>query len=142
MAMAVRQNKDDPGIGGHISTYASLATLVEVGFHHFFHAQYGDQPGDLVYFQGHASPGIYAHAFLEGRLSEEHLRNFRHELRDQPGLPFIPASVPDARLLVLSHGFEPPDHHNQDRPQERIRHVGRRPDHEVASHGLNMRRQD
>ncbi len=90
MAMVVRQNKYDPGIGGHISTYASMATLLEVGFNHFFHARYGDQPGDLIYFQGHASPGIYARAFLEGRLSEEHLRNFRHELRDHPGLPSYP----------------------------------------------------
>ncbi len=90
MAMVVRANKYDPGIGGHISTYASLATLVEVGFNHFFHASYGDQPGDLVYFQGHASPGIYARAFLEGRLSEKHLENFRHELRDHPGLSSYP----------------------------------------------------
>ena len=90
MAMVVRQNKYDPGIGGHISTYASLATLLEVGFNHFFHAKYGDQPGDLVYFQGHASPGVYARAFLEGRLSEEHLKNFRHELRDHPGLSSYP----------------------------------------------------
>jgi pyruvate dehydrogenase E1 component len=90
MAMVVRQNKYDPGIGGHISTYASLATLLEVGFNHFFHASYGDQPGDLIYFQGHASPGVYARAFLEGRLSEEHLKNFRHELRDHPGLPSYP----------------------------------------------------
>src|SRR5579863_5832644 len=67
MAMVVRQNKYDPGIGGHISTYASLATLLEVAFNHFFHARHGDQPGDLVYFQGHASPGVYARAFLEGR---------------------------------------------------------------------------
>ena len=57
MAMVVRQNKYDPNIGGHISTYASLATLPEVGFNHFFHGSYGDQPGDFVYFQGHASPG-------------------------------------------------------------------------------------
>jgi pyruvate dehydrogenase E1 component len=90
MAMVVRQNKYDAGIGGHISTYASLATLLEVGFNHFFHAAYGDQPGDLVYFQGHASPGVYSRAFLEGRLSEERLKNFRHELRDQPGLPSYP----------------------------------------------------
>ena len=54
MAMVVRQNKYDAGIGGHISTYASLATLLEVGFNHFFRASYGDQPGDLIYFQGHA----------------------------------------------------------------------------------------
>jgi pyruvate dehydrogenase E1 component len=90
MAMVVRQNKYDPGIGGHISTYASLATLLEVGFNHFFHARYGDEPGDLLYFQGHASPGIYARAFLEGRLSEEHLKNFRHELREHPGLSSYP----------------------------------------------------
>ena len=90
MAMVVRQNKYDAGIGGHISTYASLATLLEVGFNHFFHASYGDQPGDLVYFQGHASPGIYARAFLEGRLTEDHLKNFRHELREHPGLSSYP----------------------------------------------------
>jgi pyruvate dehydrogenase E1 component len=90
MAMVVRQNKYDAGIGGHISTYASLATLLEVGFNHFFHASYGDQPGDLVYFQGHASPGVYARAFLEGRLTPEHLKNFRHELRDHPGLSSYP----------------------------------------------------
>src|ERR1017187_3027118 len=90
MAMVVRQNKYDAGIGGHISTYASLATLLEVGFNHFFRASYGDQPGDLIYFQGHASPGVYARAFLEDRLSEDHLKNFRHELRDKPGLSSYP----------------------------------------------------
>ncbi|HMD70933.1 MAG TPA: pyruvate dehydrogenase (acetyl-transferring), homodimeric type [Bryobacteraceae bacterium] len=90
MAMVVRQNKYDAGIGGHISTYASLATLLEVGFNHFFHASYGDLPGDLVYFQGHASPGVYARAFLEGRLNEQHLKNFRHELRAEPGLSSYP----------------------------------------------------
>src|SRR5271165_702691 len=90
MAMVVRANKSDAGIGGHISTFASLATLQEVGFNHFFHAKHGDQPGDFVYFQGHASPGIYARAFLEGRLSEEHLMNFRHELREHPGLSSYP----------------------------------------------------
>src|SRR5437899_4462468 len=75
MAMVHRQNKKDPGIGGHISTYSSLATLLEVGFNHFFHATYGDQPGDFVYFQGHASPGVYARAFLEGRLTEQPREN-------------------------------------------------------------------
>src|SRR5207237_3753065 len=73
MAMVHRQNKKDKGIGGHISTYSSLATLLEVGFNHFFHATYNDQPGDFVYFQGHASPGVYSRAFLEGRLTEKHL---------------------------------------------------------------------
>ncbi len=90
MAMVHRQNKKDPGIGGHISTYSSIASLLEVGFNHFFRANYGEQPGDFVYFQGHASPGVYARAFLEGRLNEQDLENFRHELREQPGLSSYP----------------------------------------------------
>ena len=90
MAMVSHQNKYDDGIGGHISTYSSLATLLEVGFNHFFRGSYDDQPGDLIYFQGHASPGVYARAFLEGRLTEEHLNNFRHELREGPGLSSYP----------------------------------------------------
>jgi len=90
MAMVVRANKYDAGIGGHISTYASLATLTEVGHNHFFHGKHGDQPGDFVYFQGHASPGTYARAFLQGRITEKHLENFRHELRAEPGLSSYP----------------------------------------------------
>ena len=113
MAMVVRQNKYDAGIGGHISTYASLATLLEVGFNHFFHASYGDQPGDLIYFQGHASPGVYARAFLEGRLTEEHLKNFRHELRDTPGL----SSYPHPWLMPDFWQF--PDRLDGPRPDQR-----------------------
>jgi pyruvate dehydrogenase E1 component len=90
MAMVHGQNKKDPGIGGHISTYSSLATLLEVGFNHFFRANYGDQPGDFIYFQGHTSPGVYARAYLEGRFDEARLKNFRHELRDTPGLSSYP----------------------------------------------------
>jgi pyruvate dehydrogenase E1 component len=90
MAMVHRQNKKDPGIGGHISTYSSLATLIEVGFNHFFQARYGDQVGDFLYLQGHASPGIYARAFLAGMLTVDDLNNFRHELRDTPGLSSYP----------------------------------------------------
>src|SRR6201996_4413823 len=90
LAMVHKQNKYDPGIGGHISTYSSLATLLEVGFNHFFRAKYGDQPGDFIYFQGHASPGVYARAFLEGRFDEARLKNFRHELRGEPGLSSYP----------------------------------------------------
>src|SRR5665213_3047249 len=94
MAMVHRQNKKDAGIGGHISTYSSQATLLEVGFNHFFRAKYptanGDQPGDFIYFQGHASPGVYARAFLEGRFDEGRLKNFRHELRGEPGLSSYP----------------------------------------------------
>src|SRR5271157_4844101 len=90
-AMVVRANKNDANIGGHLATYASLATLLEVGYNHFFRGSYpgagGNRlPGDFVYFQGHASPGVYARAFVEGRLKETHLENFRHELRDHPGL--------------------------------------------------------
>jgi len=110
MAMVVHQNKYDAGIGGHISTYASLATLLEVGFNHFFRATYGDQPGDLIYFQGHASPGVYARAFLEGRLSEDHLSNFRHELRETPGLSSYPHPwlMPDFwRFPTVSMGLGP-----------------------------------
>ena len=106
MAMVVRANKYDHGIGGHISTYASLATLVEVGFNHFFRAAYGDQPGDLVYFQGHASPGFYARAFLEGRLNEKHLENFRHELREHPGLSSYPHPWLMPRFLAVPDGLD------------------------------------
>ncbi len=101
MAMVHRQNKKDPGIGGHISTYASLATLLEVGFNHFFHASYGDEPGDFVYFQGHASPGVYARAFLEGRITMDQLNNYRHELRETPGL----SSYPHPWLMPSFWGF-------------------------------------
>jgi pyruvate dehydrogenase E1 component len=90
MAMVHGQNKKDAGIGGHISTYSSLATLLEVGFNHFFHAKYGEEPGDFIYFQGHASPGVYARAYLEGRFDDDRLKNFRHELRETPGLSSYP----------------------------------------------------
>jgi pyruvate dehydrogenase E1 component len=90
MAMVVRANRDFKGIGGHISTYASSATLYEVGFNHFFHARTEDHTGDLVYFQGHASPGVYARAFVEGRLSEDNLLHFRRELPRGVGLSSYP----------------------------------------------------
>jgi pyruvate dehydrogenase E1 component len=90
MAMVVRANKESTTIGGHISTYASSATLYEVGYNHFFHAPSPDHPGDLIYFQGHASPGMYARAFLEGRLAEAQLRNFRQELSPGGGLSSYP----------------------------------------------------
>ena len=90
LAMVVRANRESDGIGGHISTYASAATLYEVGFNHFFRG--GDAGGDpdVIYYQGHASPGIYARAFVEGRLSEDQLRNFRRELRAGGGLSSYP----------------------------------------------------
>jgi pyruvate dehydrogenase E1 component len=90
MAMVVRANRVSDGIGGHISTYASAATLYEVAFNHFFRGKGRDGDGDIIYFQGHASPGIYARAFLEGRLATEKLDNFRHELRPGGGLSSYP----------------------------------------------------
>ena len=90
MAMVVRANRVSDGIGGHISTYASAATLYEVAFNHFFRGKGRDGDGDVIYFQGHASPGIYARAFLEGRLSQEQLENFRHETRRAGGLSSYP----------------------------------------------------
>jgi pyruvate dehydrogenase E1 component len=91
MAMVNRANKKLDGIGGHISTFASSATLYEIGFNHFFRGRGEDgYSGDLVYFQGHASPGMYSRAFLEGRLTEKHLENFRRELGDGGGLSSYP----------------------------------------------------
>jgi pyruvate dehydrogenase E1 component len=88
-AMVVRANKAEEGIGGHISTYASAATLYEVGFNHFFRGhENGD--GDVIFFQGHAAPGIYARAYLEGRIDESHLENFRRETKPGGGLSSYP----------------------------------------------------
>ena len=80
MAMVVRANTNTPGIGGHISTYASSANLYEVAFNHFFKGPDHPSGGDLVFFQGHGSPGQYSRAYLEGRLTEENLESFRREL--------------------------------------------------------------
>ena len=95
MAMVVRANREAEGIGGHISTFASAATLLEVGFNHFFRARREAFSGDQIYFQGHASPGIYARAFLEGRLTREQIDNFRRELSPGGGL----SSYPHPRLM-------------------------------------------
>ena len=89
MAMVVKANSTTK-VGGHISTFASSATLYEVAFNHFLRGATENFPGDLVYFQGHASPGMYARAFLEGRLSETHLQNFRQELAEGGGLSSYP----------------------------------------------------
>ncbi|HEY7826267.1 MAG TPA: pyruvate dehydrogenase (acetyl-transferring), homodimeric type [Candidatus Acidoferrales bacterium] len=90
LAMVVRANRLEHNIGGHISTYASAATLYEVGFNHFFRARTPEFEGDIVYFQGHAAPGFYSRAFLEGRLSAERLENFRRELKPGGGLSSYP----------------------------------------------------
>lgn len=91
MAMVVRANKRPGGVGGHISTFASSATLYEVAFNHFFQGRGEDgYSGDSIYFQGHASPGMYSRAYLEGRLSDENLDNFRRELAPGGGLSSYP----------------------------------------------------
>lgn len=77
--MVLRANKESTELGGHLSSFQSAATLYDVGFQHFWHAASDDHGGDLVYVQGHLSPGIYARAFLEGRLTEAQLDNFRQE---------------------------------------------------------------
>jgi pyruvate dehydrogenase E1 component len=92
--MVTRANKTYDGIGGHLSTYASSASLYEVGFNHFFRGKDGGQSGDQVYYQGHAAPGVYARAFLEGRLTEENLEHFRREVSSL-GL----SSYPHPRLM-------------------------------------------
>jgi pyruvate dehydrogenase E1 component len=90
LAMVVRANREEHNIGGHISTYGSVATLFEVGFDHFFRARTAEYEGDTVYFQGHAAPGVYARAFVEGRLSAAKLENFRRELKKGGGLSSYP----------------------------------------------------
>ena len=94
--MVSRANKSAEGIGGHLSTFASSASLYEVGFNHFFRGKEDGLPGDHVYIQGHAAPGIYARALLEGRLTEDDLDSFRREIgRDGKGL----SSYPHPRLM-------------------------------------------
>ncbi len=90
MAMVVRANREEDGIGGHISTFASATTLYEVALNHFIRGKGADGGGDLVFFQGHASPGIYARAFMEGRLTVQQLENFRRELQPGKGLSSYP----------------------------------------------------
>jgi pyruvate dehydrogenase E1 component len=94
--MVVKANKHADGIGGHLSTFASSASLYEIGFNHFFRGKDDGTPGDHVYFQGHAAPGIYARAYLEGRLTDEDLDHFRREIgREGKGL----SSYPHPRLM-------------------------------------------
>jgi len=94
MAMVVKANRVDGDLGGHLSSFASLANMLGIGFNHFWHAPTEDHGGDLLYLQGHSSPGVYARAFLEGRLSEEQLLHFRREV-DGKGL----SSYPHPKLM-------------------------------------------
>jgi pyruvate dehydrogenase E1 component len=110
MAMVVRANRLEKGIGGHISTFASAAALYEVAFNHFFRGKNESHEGDIVYFQGHAAPGIYARAFLEGRLCIEDLQNFRRDLQPEGGLTSYPHPwlMPDFwQFPTVSMGLSP-----------------------------------
>ena len=110
LAMVVRANREEHNIGGHISTYASAATLYEVGFNHFFRARDENFEGDTVYFQGHAAPGFYSRAFMEGRLSAQQLENFRRELKPGGGLSSYPHPwlMPDFwEFPTVSMGLSP-----------------------------------
>ena len=110
MAMVVEANTKADGIGGHISTYASAATLYEVAFNHFLRGAEHASGGDLVFIQGHASPGIYARAYLEGRLTADQLHNFRREFAREGGLPSYPHPwlMPDFwKFPTVSMGLSP-----------------------------------
>ena len=106
-AMVVRANRESDGVGGHISTFASSATLYEIGLNHFFRGKDAGAEADLVYYQGHAAPGMYARAFVEGRLTEAQLRNFRRELR--PLDASEQGSVPNSGLSSYPHPWLMPD---------------------------------
>ena len=110
VAMVLRANSAHPGIGGHLASYASAATLYEVGFNHFFRGKDDGAAGDQIFFQGHAAPGIYARAFLEGRLTEENLGHFRQEALSGVGLPSYPhpRTLPDFwEFPTVSMGLGP-----------------------------------
>ncbi len=95
LATVVKANRESSEYGGHIATYASAATLYEVGFNHFWRAASDHHPGDMIFVQGHASPGIYSRAFMEGRLDEENLKFFRKEVQSEKGL----SSYPHPKLM-------------------------------------------
>ncbi|HEY4366130.1 MAG TPA: pyruvate dehydrogenase (acetyl-transferring), homodimeric type [Steroidobacteraceae bacterium] len=127
MAMVVRANRQSSEYGGHIASYASAATLYEVGFNHFWRAASDKHPGDMVYIQGHASPGIYSRAFLEGRLSEEHLQHFRQEVASDKGLSSYPHPwlMPDFwQFPTVSMGLGPMMAIYQARFQRYLEHRG------------------
>lgn len=130
MAMVVHANKEHSGLGGHIASYASAGTLYEVGFNHFWHAPGKDHGGDLIYIQGHSSPGIYARSFLEGRFTEKQLLNFRREV-ERDGLSSYPHPwlMPDYwQFPTVSMGLGPLQAIYQARFMRYLEHRGILPD--------------
>jgi pyruvate dehydrogenase E1 component len=126
-AMVVQANRESSELGGHIATYASAATLYEVGFNHFWRAPSADHPGDMVFVQGHASPGVYSRAFMEGRLTEDHLRHFRREVQSPNGLSSYPHPwlMPDFwQFPTVSMGLGPMMAIYQARFQRYLEHRG------------------
>ncbi len=126
MAMVVHANRISSEYGGHIATYASAATLYEVGFNHFWRAPSAQHPGDMIFVQGHASPGIYARAYLEGRLTEDQLRHFRQEVSGH-GLSSYPHPwlMPDFwQFPTVSMGLGPMQAIFQARFQRYMEHRG------------------
>jgi len=127
LAMVVLANRQSSEYGGHIASYASSATLYEVGFNHFWRAPSEQHPGDMVFFQGHASPGIYARAFLEGRLTVDQLRHFRKEVTHEAGLSSYPHPwlMPDFwQFPTVSMGLGPMMAIYQARFQRYLEHRG------------------
>jgi pyruvate dehydrogenase complex dehydrogenase (E1) component len=121
MAMVVKANRMSSELGGHIATFASAATLYDVGFNHFWHAPSHEHGGDLVFVQGHSAPGMYARSFLEGRLTEDAAGSLPARGRRQ-GAVVLPASLADARLLAVPHGVHGPrpDHEHLPGPVHEI----------------------
>ena len=105
MAMVVKANRKNSELGGHIASYASAATLYEIGYNHFWHAPSESHGGDLVFFQGHSAPGVYARAYLLGLIDEEQLANFRQDVAGN-GLTSYPAPVAHAAVLAVSDGLD------------------------------------
>ncbi len=138
MAMVVRANRKPGELGGHIASFASSATLYDVGFNHFWRAPSADHPGDLVFHQGHSSPGIYARSFLEGRISEDQLDLFRMEVAGHGrGLSSYPHPwlMPDYwQVPTVSMGLGPIQAIYQAQFWKYLEHRGL--DSEVRSQGL------
>ena len=140
LAMVVQANRASSEYGGHIASYASAATLYEVGFNHFWRAKSAAHPGDMVYMQGHSSPGIYARAYLEGRLDEAQLLRFRQEVRRRRTV-LLSASVAHAGFLAISDRVDGPGSDDGDFPGA-VRALSRASRHRAGdgSQGLGVSR--